>query len=80
MYRIANGRFNVLDKSYSVAVNNGTNHLHGGLKALDKQNWKYGLAEGPESCSVMFSYHSPDGEEGYPGNVNVMSSMPLFAA
>src|SRR5579859_3111841 len=68
--RIAHGRFHLDGNEYRLATNNGPHHLHGGLKGFDKAFW---LAEtgGPESSSVMFSHRSPDGDEGYPGNLNV---------
>src|SRR5258705_13363830 len=67
--RIANGQF-VLDfKKYPLAKNNGPNHLHGGNKGFDKVLWKVATAETPQGSSVIFTRTSPDGEEGYPGNL-----------
>lgn len=66
--RIKDGKFTVGGKEYSVAVNDGSNHLHGGLKAFDKRVW---AAERVGDEAVKFSLHSPDGEEGYPGNLDV---------
>jgi aldose 1-epimerase len=66
--RIARGRF-LLDKNeYRLATNNGPNHLHGGVKGFDKHVWT------PEiigNNAVRFSRVSPDGEEGYPGALQV---------
>src|SRR5436190_17429917 len=63
--RIARGQFTLEGKHYQLAVNNGPNHLHGGLKGLDKALWKAVPLPG---AAVRFSYLSPDGEDGYPGN------------
>lgn len=70
--RIAKGKFTVDGKTYTVATNNGPNHLHGGLKGFDKVVWKAEILESALGPSVKFSYLSPDGEEGYPGNLTVM--------
>lgn len=66
--RIAKGTFTLEGKTYQVAVNNGPNHLHGGLKGFDKMVWK---AEPQSGAAVKFSYTSADGEEAYPGEVRV---------
>jgi aldose 1-epimerase len=67
--RIANGQF-VLDfKKYPLAKNNGPNHLHGGNKGFDKVLWKVETSETPQGSAVIFTRTSPDGEEGYPGNL-----------
>jgi aldose 1-epimerase len=70
--RIAKGKFTLDGQTYSLAVNNGVNTLHGGLKGFDKKLWK-GEAQTPdaEKASVTFTYSSPDGEEGYPGKLDV---------
>lgn len=66
--RIAKGRF-VLDKTeYTLATNNGPNHLHGGVRGFDKYVWK---ADVLSENSLRFSRVSPDREEGYPGTLNV---------
>ena len=68
--RIAKGRFKIGDSTYSLAVNNGSNHLHGGLKGFDKQVWEATVAN--DSVPVLsLSYLSKDMEEGYPGNLKV---------
>lgn len=66
--RIAKGRFTLDGKTYALAVNNGPNHLHGGLKGFDKAVWKTTPQEG---AAVQFTYTSGDGEEGYPGKLDV---------
>ncbi len=69
--RIAKGRFTLNGAEYKLAVNNGENHLHGGIKGFDKVVWT-GVARstkgGPE---IVLTYLSKDGEEGYPGNLKV---------
>ncbi len=66
--RIAKGKFTVDGKTYSLAVNNGQNHLHGGKKGFDKQVWMVSdTASGKPQ--VTLTYVSKDGEEGYPGNL-----------
>lgn len=67
--RIARGRFTLSGVEYTLAVNDGENSLHGGIKGFDKQVWK--AAEISEGGGVELSYLSPDGEEGYPGNLDV---------
>lgn len=68
--RIAGGKFTLQGKEYTLATNNGPNHLHGGTKrSLDKVIWKATPEETPQGPSVTFTYTSPDGEEGYPGNL-----------
>ena len=67
--RIAKGRFTLEGKEYRLAVNNGENHLHGGPQSMCVQLWVSRVEEGGEA--VSFAYLSPDGEENYPGNVQV---------
>ena len=68
--RIAKGKFKIGDNTYTLAVNNGANHLHGGIKGFDKQVWDAVVAV--DSMPVLsLSYLSKDGEEGYPGNLKV---------
>ena len=69
--RIANGSFTLEGKEYTLAKNNNNkHHLHGGVKGFDKVVWKGEIAKTPGGSAVKFHYHSPDGEEGYPGNLN----------
>lgn len=68
--RIAKGKFTLDGKEYSLAVNNGPNALHGGTeRSLDKVVWEAHPFEIASGQGVRFTYTSPDGEEGYPGNV-----------
>jgi aldose 1-epimerase len=72
--RIAKGRFTLDGKTYTLAVNNGPNHLHGGLKGFDKVVWK---AQPQQGTAVQFTYTSADGEEGYPGKLDVTVQIAL---
>ena len=69
--RIAKGRFTLNGVEYKLAVNNGENHLHGGIKAFDKVVWTGRESTTKAGPSVVLTYLSKDGEEGYPGNLNV---------
>jgi aldose 1-epimerase len=73
--RIAKGRFTLDGRTYRLATNNGPNHLHGGLKGFDKVVWKAEPVS--EGTGVVFSRRSPDGEEGYPGNLDVRITYTL---
>ncbi|HEX6180132.1 MAG TPA: aldose epimerase family protein, partial [Chitinophagaceae bacterium] len=66
--RIAKGKFTLEGKTYTLAGNNDGNSLHGGNKGYDKVIWN---AEKLSDSSLKLTYASKDGEEGYPGNVNV---------
>ncbi|MEX1039094.1 MAG: aldose epimerase family protein [Pirellulaceae bacterium] len=69
--RIAGGKFSIDGKEYTFAINNGQNSLHGGLKGFDKVVWQAETIETEQEVGVEFSYTSPDGEEGYPGTLQV---------
>jgi len=64
--RIARGRFTLDGVEYQLAINNGKNHLHGGVKGFDKVLWRAREIDD----GVQLNYLSKDGEEHYPGNVN----------
>jgi aldose 1-epimerase len=74
--RIAKGRFTLDGKTYQLKKNNGPNALHGGLKGFDKQIWAVEvMSQNPPS--IRLSRLSPDGEEGYPGNLKVAVTYTL---
>jgi aldose 1-epimerase len=71
--RIAQGTFNLNGKTWQLSVNDAPNHLHGGYSGFSHKVWEMGdTVENENECGVTFTYVSPDGEEGYPGNVMVM--------
>lgn len=72
--RIAKGKFTLDGKDYTLAVNNGPNHLHGGLVGFDSVIWDAKVTED----ALSFSRLSPDGEEGYPGNLMVTITYRLL--
>lgn len=71
--RIGGASFSLGGKTYQLAKNDGENHLHGGVKGFDRRMWKGEPGDG----FVAFTRLSPDGEEGYPGNLNVRVSYTL---
>jgi aldose 1-epimerase len=75
--RIAGGKFTLDGQEYTLATNNGPNHLHGGNVGLDRVLWQAEPIEGFESAGIQFTYDSPDGEEGYPGNLRVTATYLL---
>lgn len=75
--RIANGTFTLDGNTYTLAKNNGKNHLHGGEKGFDKVVWDAEKIEGKDQVGVQLSYLSKDREEGYPGNLNVTVTYTL---
>ena len=69
--RIAHGQFSLDGVTYHLATNNGPNSLHGGLRGFDKVLWTAEPVQSDSGAGVVFHYLSPNGEEGYPGNVDV---------
>ena len=76
--RIARGRFTLDGKTYQLAINNDPNALHGGLKGYDKVIWRVARAQvTPQGPQLTLTYLSRDGEEGYPGKLNVTAVYTL---
>ncbi|MBM7623811.1 aldose epimerase family protein [Sporohalobacter salinus] len=75
--RIANGSFTLNNKTYHLAQNNGDNHLHGGFVGFDQRVWNIKAVEKDDEVSLVLTYLSEDGEEGYPGNLNVKVTYTL---
>ncbi len=71
--RIAAGKFSIGNKQYTLATNNGPNHLHGGLVGFDHLLWSGEKIQTADAVGVRFKLRSPDGQEGYPGTVDVVS-------
>ena len=69
--RIAKGRFKLDGKEYKLFVNNGPNSLHGGQKGFDKVVWQAEPVETKDGPALRLTYHSKNGEEGYPGDLTV---------
>ena len=69
--RIANGKFSLDGETYTLATNDGDNHLHGGEKGFDKVVWDGVAKTTEEGAAVELTYTSEDGEEGYPGKLDV---------
>lgn len=76
--RIADAQFSLDGESYSLAVNNGNNTLHGGVKGFDKKLWTPEVIGCDERSALKLTYTSPDGEEGYPGNLRVTVTYELL--
>lgn len=75
--RIGEGKFELEGKNYTLAVNNGPNHLHGGLVGYDRRLWTAETIEETEKVGVELNLLSPDMEEGYPGNLKVTCTYTL---
>lgn len=69
--RIADGKFSLNETTYTLATNNGPNSLHGGVKGFDKQLWKVETNSESNKASVTLHLVSPDGDEGFPGRLEV---------
>ncbi len=77
--RIAAGKFTLDGKSYTLPINNGANHLHGG-EGFDRRMWKAETFVKNDDVGVKFSITSPDGDQGYPGEMKATATYTLTKA
>lgn len=75
--RIENAQFELNGNTYKLYKNDGNNHLHGGLKGFDKVVWSAETVPNAENDSLQLTYRSVDGEESYPGNLDVKVTYTL---
>ncbi|HET9954899.1 MAG TPA: aldose epimerase family protein [Polyangiaceae bacterium] len=75
--RIRNAKFELDEKTYSLAANDPPHHLHGGKQGFDKVLWSAAPFDSPEGPGLRLTYAAKDGEEGYPGNVQVSTIYTL---
>ena len=76
--RISNARFTIDGREYALTKNYGEHHLHGGDQGFDRKVWTVaGESESDDGASVKMTYTSPDGEEGYPGNLTTTATYTL---
>jgi len=75
--RIAKGEFTLEGKTYKLAGNDHGNHLHGGTKGFDKVIWKAKPVQSKLGAALELNYLAKDGEEGYPGNLDVVATYTL---
>jgi len=73
--RIANGKFQLNGSEYTLARNNGPNHLHGGQSGFEKAVWRAQEGSGEQNDRLVLEYVSEDGEEGYPGRMEARVSI-----
>lgn len=76
--RIAKGAFSLDGETYALAINNGENHLHGGIIGFDKVVWDARLVGGDDWTGLELSYLAKDKEEGYPGNLNLQVTYKMM--
>jgi len=75
--RIAKGKFSIDGEEYTLALNNGENHLHGGIEGFDRKIWNAEPVKTENGPALKLSYLSEDMEEGYPGNLNLTVTYTL---
>ncbi len=75
--RTSRGRFTLDGREYTLATNNGGNHLHGGNVGFDKAVWKAEEVQTPDAPALKLTHLSPDGDEGYPGDLSVAAVYSL---
>ncbi|QGY39262.1 galactose-1-epimerase [Pseudodesulfovibrio cashew] len=68
--RVSNSRFELDGTVHKVTPNEGENQVHGGPGGFHSRLWDASVGSGPDSASLVLRYHSPDGEEGYPGDLD----------
>lgn len=73
--RIAKGKFSIDGDSHTVAINNGPNHLHGGIHGFDSKIWQ---VQEVTDNKLVLTLHSADGEENYPGNLEVVATYTVI--
>ncbi len=78
--RIAKARFEIDGEAFTLAANDGVNHLHGGIRGFDKVLWSGEAFTRDDAVGVVLSYVSPDGEEGYPGTLRAQVTYTLTDA
>ena len=69
--RIREGQLIIDGKHFQLACNNGPNHLHGGNQGYNQRIWSASTEQSDSEARLILSYQSPDGEEGYPGNLDI---------
>ncbi len=75
--RIANAQFSLEGQTYTLAANNGQHSLHGGMRGFDKHIWQGRPLKTGQGVGVIFTRTSPDGEEGFPGNLEASVTYTL---
>lgn len=78
--RISNARFALDGKEYTLTKNHGAHQLHGGSRGFNRVLWEAEAFGNPEEAGIVFSRRSPNGEEGYPGNLDVRVTFTLTEA
>jgi len=78
--RIANSRFDLDGTTYQLHANEGVHHLHGGMRGFDKVLWRSRAVEHADSAFLILEHESPDGDEGYPGNLSVQITYGVTAS
>lgn len=77
--RIKHGKFSIDGNDYQLATNNGPNHMHGGVKGFNKKLWKGTASVANGEPQLQLSYTSVDGEEGFPGTLDITTTYTLTA-
>jgi aldose 1-epimerase len=78
--RIADSRFKLNGRTHTLTANNGPNHLHGGALGFGKRIWSVLDVQAAPLPRLMLSLHSPEGEEGYPGELDVTAEITIDGA